>query len=274
MRGYLYVPEFVSVGDHAEMMAWLATLQPLWEHRFSTRRPPPRGEEQRLLLRPVYWLGNWQFACLNYYHPVKRRTDSAVAAEAFPPVLARLVSAIEARVRRQIPAGDVPRGWHLNTCLVNFYGGHLGAGGETDAARVGSHADDEPGPVASLSFGERALLQFVPRGRSDRPVKTEWLASRSLQLFAGRQLKEELLHRVQRVEDKLELDLAPRLPNWRTRRINLTLRYVPDADVVALAKLAPRAQADVREYVERLATSSTFWAAQLKQLPAPAASPG
>jgi len=34
----------------------------------------------------------------------------------------------------------------------------------------------EPGPVASLSLGERARFQFVPRGApSASPVRTQWL---------------------------------------------------------------------------------------------------
>lgn len=257
--GYLYVPNYVSEADRAELTGWLGTLTPLWEQRFSTKRPLPPREPQRPLLRPVYWLGNWQFACLGYYHPTKRKHDSAVAAEPFPPVLARLVAQIEARARKVLAPGDIPKGWHLNTCLINFYGKKPGA---DDAARVGSHADDEPGPVASLSFGERALIQFVRRGRNaDAPVRSEWLADRGLQLFAGPMYKDTLLHRIQRVEDKAKTDLEPKIPGWRTRRINLTLRYVPDADVVPYTKLAPQAREDVREYVETLAASSSFWAA-------------
>ena len=33
-----------------------------------------------------------------------------------------------------------------------------------DVARVSEHRDFEPGPVASISLGERALFQFVRRG--------------------------------------------------------------------------------------------------------------
>lgn len=263
--GYLYVPGFVSIADRAELLATLALLAPLWELRYSTERPLPPREAQRPLLRPVYWLGNWQFACLGYYHPVKRRRDAAVGAEPFPPVLARLVATIEARARRILPAADVPRGWHLNTCLVNFYGARHG--GE-DAARVGSHADDEPGPVASLSFGERALIQFVRRGRSSSgPVRSEWLEDRSLQLFAGPLYKESLLHRVQRVEDKARTDLNPQIEGWRTRRINLTLRYVPDADIVPYHGLSAAARTDVQAYVATLAQQSTFWAAAAAPAP-------
>src|SRR5688572_25574238 len=179
--------------------------------RYSTRRALPAGKQQRPLLRPVYWLGNWQFACLGYYEPPKRIRDAAVAAEPFPPVLARLVAMIERRVRTGFPPPTVPRRWHLNTCLVNFYGDRIEGGKEVDVARVGEHRDFEPGPVASLSIGERARFQFVRRGdeRDAPPVRTQWLEDNSLQIFGGPVWKDDLLHRVQRVDDKHDLNLPP-----------------------------------------------------------------
>lgn len=253
---YVYAPGFIDAKSRAEIETWLGKLVPLWEQRYSTKRPPPAGKEQRALLRPVYWLGNWQFACLGYYEPPRRTKDAAVAAEPFPAVLARLVAQIERRVRDGFPQQVVPRRWHLNTCLVNFYGDK----GKTDAARVGEHRDFEPGPVASLSLGERARFQFVRRGFGNAPpVRTEWLEDGSLQIFGGPRWKDDLLHRVQRVEDKHKLDLAPKIDGFRTRRVNLTFRYVPDEHVVPFAKLAPAARDDVREYVTTLAESSAFF---------------
>ncbi len=55
---------FIDDATGTEVLAWLATLRSLWEQRCSTRRPLPIGEPQKSLLRRVYWLGNWQFACL------------------------------------------------------------------------------------------------------------------------------------------------------------------------------------------------------------------
>src|SRR4051812_39258722 len=118
---YVHEPGFIDPRARDEILAWLATLVPLWELRYSTRRPPPPGRQQRPLLRPVYWLGNWQFACLGYYEPPRRTHGVAVAAEPFPPVLARLVARIERRVRDGFPPRVVPRRWRLHTCLVNFY---------------------------------------------------------------------------------------------------------------------------------------------------------
>lgn len=259
-RCYVYEPGFIDATSRADVLTWLATLRPLWEMRYSTKRPPPSGKQQRPLLRPVYWLGNWQFACLGYYEPPKRTRHVAVAAEPFPPVLARLVAQIEKRVRREFPQQVVPRRWHLNTCLVNFYGSKLEAGKPVDAARVGEHRDFEPGPVASLSLGERARFQFVRRGFADAPpVRTQWLEDNSLQIFGGPHWKDDLLHRVQRVENKHELELPPAIEGFRTRRINFTFRYVPDEHITPFAQLPATAREDVRDYVATLAGSSAFW---------------
>jgi len=259
---YVYEPGFVGDADRDAILAWLATLAPLWEMRFSTKRPPPAGKQQRPLLRPVYWLGNWQFACLGYYEPPRRTFDVAVRAEPFPPVLAKLVATIERRVHDGFPARAVPRKWHLNTCLVNFYGDRLEGDRRVDAARVGEHRDFEPGPVASISLGERARFQFVRRGTGPEapPVRTQWLEDRSLQIFGGPRWKDSLLHRVQRVDDKGRLDLPPKIAGFRTRRVNFTFRYVPDEHVVPFARLPSAAKADVRDYVEELARSSAFFA--------------
>jgi alkylated DNA repair dioxygenase AlkB len=261
---YVYEPGFVDARARREIVDWLATLAPLWEMRFSTLRPPPPGKPQRALLRPVYWLGNWQFACLGYYEPPRRTHGVAVAAEPFPPVLARLVAQVERRVRDGFPPRTVPRRWHLNTCLVNFYGDRLDGDRSIDAARVGEHRDFEPGPVASISLGERARFQFVRRGdREAPPVRTQWLDDNSLQIFGGPRWKDDLLHRVQRVDDKHALDLPPAIAGFRTRRVNFTFRYVPDEHVVAFAALPPRARDDVRDYVTTLARTSAFFAAAL-----------
>ena len=261
---YVYEPGFIAAPARAEILAWLQTLHPIWEQRYSTRRPPPPGRQQRGLLRPVYWLGNWQFACLGYYEPPRRVHDVAVAAEPFPPVLAGFVAQIEKRVRGGFPGNTVPRRWHLNTCLVNFYGSRDEHGKPSDAARVGEHRDFEPGPVASLSLGERARFQFVRRGFADAPpVRTQWLEDGSLQIFGGPRWKDDLLHRVQRVENKLGVELPPAIAGFRTRRVNFTFRYVPDEHVTPYADLRGDARADVRDYVAELAQHSPFFAAAL-----------
>jgi hypothetical protein len=179
-------------------------------------------------------------------------------------VLARQVATIERCVRTEFPPAVVPRRWHLNTCLVNFYGSRTEGDRPIDAARVGEHRDFEPGPVASLSIGERARFQFVRRGSTGAPVRTQWLEDNSLQIFGGPRWKDDLLHRVQRVDDKHHLDLPPRIAGFRTRRVNFTFRYVPDEHVTPFSKLPAGARDDVREYVATLAKGSPFFAAALR----------
>ncbi len=266
-RGHLLVAHYLDARARAKILAYLEGLRPIWEYRFPLDRPPPRGEAQRRLLRPVYWLGNWQFACLDYYRPPKGVHERCVAAEPFPRVLAEIVRDVEARARRAFPRDYVPRGWHLNTCLVNFYGDRLEDGRWIDSARVGEHRDFEPGPVASLSLGERALFQFVPRrgaGEKAEPALTQWLDDGALQLFGGPLYKDRLLHRVQRVDERAGARLPPEIEGFRTRRVNFTFRYVPDEHVVPFERLSERAREDVRGYVAELAQSSPFFARALE----------
>jgi alkylated DNA repair dioxygenase AlkB len=265
-RGHLLVANYVDARARAKIITFLEGLRPIWEYRFALDRPPPRGEAQRRLLRPVYWLGNWQFACLDYYRPPKGVHERCVAAEPFPPVLRQIVRDVEARARRAFPREYVPHGWRLNTCLVNFYGDRLEQGRWVDSARVGEHRDFEPGPVASLSLGERALFQFVPRRRAGEkvePALTQWLDDGALQLFGGPLYKDRLLHRVQRVDARAGVELPPAITGFRTRRVNFTFRYVPDVHVIAFERLSERARGDVRGYVAELAQSSPFFARAL-----------
>jgi hypothetical protein len=183
-------------------------------------------------------------------------------------VLANLVATVERRVHDGFPPATVPRRWHLNTCLVNFYGDRIEDGKAVDAARVGEHRDFEPGPVASISIGERARFQFVRRGARDAPpVRTQWLDDNSLQIFGGPVWKDDLLHRVQRVDDKHGLDLPPAIEGFRTRRVNFTFRYVPDEHVVPFGLLPRVARDDTRDYVTTLAAGAPFWANALANEP-------
>jgi hypothetical protein len=272
--GLHYDAGFLSNTDRQTIVTWLSTLRPLWEWRFSEARPLPEGETQRRLLRPVYWLGNWQFACLDYYRPPNGLLDRAVQAEPFPPVLAKLVAVIEQRARRMFHGDDLPEKWHLNTCLINFYGAHLEGGKRVDVARVGEHKDFEPGPVGSISLGERALIQFVTSrkpGERDGVVAQQWLDDRSLQIFGGEQWKKRTFHRVQRVDTKAghRFDIA--VSDFETRRVNFTFRYVPDEHVVPFAALGEAARTDVEGYVRTLAESSAFFASALTAPARPAA---
>lgn len=261
-RGHHYFPGYLSARDREQLLGWLGKLHPIWEQRYSTLRDPPAGQTQRSLLRPVYWLGNWQFACLDYYRPPRGTHDRCVAAEPFPDVLQRIVADSERRIAKLFPPKDIPKGYRLNTCLVNFYGARREGDKWVDTARVGEHRDFEPGPVASLSIGERALFQFVRSqriGQREAPLVSQWLDDGSLQLFGGSLFKDKVFHRVQRVDKREKLTLPPEIEGFRTRRINFTFRYVPNEHVIPFAKLGKQAREDVRGYMQELAQNSAFF---------------
>lgn len=265
--GLYYHFPFINRQERAQLLDWLATLSPLWEMRFSESNPPPEGDQQRPLLRPVYWLGNWQFACLDYYHPPKGVENRCVEAEVYPELLRAIVARIEFIVHKRIPKNFIPEGWKLNTCLINFYGNKLEDGKWVDRARVGEHKDFEPGPVASLSLGEKAFFQFVT-GKSnlgqENIVFSQWLDDSSLQIFSGDKWKSKTFHRVQRVEDKAKVNLGPVIEGFRTRRINFTFRYVPEVHIKGFKNLPSHLQQDILPYIETLAKSSSFYAKLLR----------
>ena len=176
VQGLHYDAGFLSRVDRAEILSFISTLQPIWENRYSDFRPLPEGEEQRRLLRPVYWLGNWQFACLDYYRPPIGLTDRCVQAEPFPPVLAKLVANIEQRSRRMFRGEEMPEKWHLNTCLVNFYGSTLKDGKWVDTARVGEeiaveqHEDCRQDTKRRPQYMAFAAPQHQRASREDRRI--------------------------------------------------------------------------------------------------------
>lgn len=260
--GLHYQHHFINQTERAQLLAWIATLNPIWEMRFSEHNPPPPSDEQRRLKRPVYWLGNWQFACLDYYHPPEGIQHRCVKAEPYPALLASLVARIEFIAKKRFPKNFFPPGWTLNTCLVNFYGSEEVDGKWIDNARVGEHKDFEPGPVGSLSLGDRAFFQFV-EGKStlgkDNVVLSQWLEDSSLQVFGGDRFKKHVFHRVQRVEDKRGEILGPVIERFRTRRINFTFRYVPVEHILPWQNFPRELRQDTLPYVEQLALKSSFF---------------
>lgn len=268
-RGLLYQKFFISKEERKKVIEYLEQLKPLWEMRYSKHHPPPEGDTQRPLLRPVYWLGNWQFACLGYYHPPQGIYNRSVHSTPYPPILRELVNRMESLIRRAIPGQFIPEGWKLNTCLINFYGDKLVDGKWEDRARVGEHKDFEPGPVASLSLGERAFFQFVS-GKSkvdgNKSFWEGWLEDSSLQVFAGPNFKDHYFHRVQRVERKKKEEFNFQIEDFKTRRINFTFRYVPDKHIIDLCELPPEDQEDVLPLVEKLAETDLFFKTELEKL--------
>jgi len=266
----IYQKDYISSSDKKNILDYLSTLHPIWENRFSESNPPPNNEPNRLLLRPVYWLGNWQFACLDYYHPPKGIHNRCVQAEKYPPVLQKIISDIEKTVRDKFSDKDIPSDWHLNTCLINYYGDKIETENniikKTDMARVGEHKDFEPGPVASISFGEKAMFQFVKStGKSQKSdvILQQWLDDSSLQIFGGDKFKKQLFHRVQRVESKGLVFKNLNTTHFETRRINFTFRYVPRDHIQSYFRLPKNLQTDTHGYVVDLSKKSKFWKEQL-----------
>ena len=261
-QGLYYQFPFVNRSERAELLQWLRTLHPLWEMRFSEHNPPPENDEQRELKRPVYWLGNWQFACLDYYHPPEGILHRCVKAEPYPVMLQKLVDRIEFIARKNFPKSYFPEGWKLNTCLVNFYGSKIEDGKKVDRARVGEHKDFEPGPVGSLSLGDRAFFQFVNGNQSlgdKNNVFSQWLEDSSLQIFGGDLWKNKTFHRVQRVEDKRGEDFQLKIEGFETRRINFTFRYVPEQHVYPFEAMPKNQQSDILPYIKKLAEKSSYF---------------
>ncbi|MFZ4714667.1 MAG: alpha-ketoglutarate-dependent dioxygenase AlkB [Bacteriovoracaceae bacterium] len=259
--GLYYNPRFLLGSERDAILKWLKTIHPIWEERFSEHNPPPAGDEQRSLLRPVYWLGNWQFACLDYYHPPKGITNRCIEAEAYPLALSPLVKKIELMTRKIYHPSDIPKGWQLNTCLINFYGSKIEKDGKkNDTARVGEHKDFEPGPVASLSLGERAMFQFTTGQATGQNILLEqWLDDSSLQIFGGEKWKSRAFHRVQRVDKKEGYQFDLNVENFETRRINFTFRYVPKEHIIPYRSLPPEQKADTLCYMENLSQYSPFF---------------
>lgn len=265
-QNLIYKPNYIKPSAKKEILDYLSTLYPIWENRFSDSNPPPEGEPNRELLRPVYWLGNWQFACLDYYHPPKGIRHRCVEAESYPPVLQRIVSEIEHEIHQTFSPKDIPEKWHLNTCLINFYGNKFFDDTSIDCARVGEHKDFEPGPVASVSFGERAFFQFVRsegKQQKSQVVLSQWLEDSSLQVFGGDKFKKQLFHRVQRVEEKGVIFKDLHTTGFETRRINFTFRYVPNEHIHSFREFPENLQKDLKNYVTELAQHSEFWKEQL-----------
>ena len=266
--GLFYHPTFIKAVERTAIIEWLKTLHPIWEMRFSDNNPPPVGDKQRKLLRPVYWLGNWQFACLNYYHPPKGVHNRCIQAEDYPPILKKILDNIEGITKMHFKKHEVPKDWKLNTCLINFYGTSIDENGKKiDTARGGDHKDFELGPVALISFGERAFFQFV-LGKKDvknNVLFEQWLEDSSLQIFAGELYKEKAFHRVQRVESKLKTLFELNVENFETRRINFTFRYVPSEHITHFSDLPLPQKNDVAGYVQELAKNSSHFERALKK---------
>jgi hypothetical protein len=169
---------------------------------------------------------------------------------------------IEEQIKSAIAPAFIPRKWCLNTLLINYYGSTLGDDKKIDQARLGEHKDHEPGPVASISFGAKAMFQFVNsahRQATSNVIYQQWLEDNSLFVFAGDKFKNRLFHRVQRVDRKSPVKLECKIPNYETRRINMTFRYVPEEFITDYSNLPENVKLQIVPYVDELSKHSIFF---------------
>ena len=239
---YVYEPGFIDARARGEILAWLATLVPLWELRYSTRRPLPPGRAAApaapagVLARQlaVRVPGLLRAAAADPRRRGRRRAVPAGARPAGRPDRAPRPRRLPAARRAAALAAQHLPGQLLRRPDRRRPRGRCRAGRRAPRLRA------RPGRHRCRSASARGSSSCA-RGAPDAPpVRTEWLEDGSLQVFGGPRWKDDLLHRVQRVDDKHALDLPPAIAGFRTRRVNFTFRYVPDEHVVRVRRPAGR----------------------------------
>ncbi len=258
--GFSYLPRFFDASEAEALASYFATLRPRWEKRHADDAPSRRGGTGSLT-RPVYWLGAWQFAALGYYALPHHTDGKCVRAEPLPEVMLCLLRRLQPELAAH---GDARL---PNTCLINYYGHTPKGPGRppVDMARLRMHRDGEPGPVVMLSVGQPAQFEFVAPGEAT-PHHAQWIRHRSVVVLSGSEYKDRLYHRVTRVRHGQQPKLEAHVDEFVVRRISVSFRHVPEADIADLGDLPPEAQAIARPHVEALAEHSPHFAAQLRTI--------
>lgn len=266
LPGYSYLPRFVSAAESDSLIAYFASLRPIWEKRHYGDEHGRAGGVGRGLSRPVYWLGAWQFASMGYYSEPDHVRDKCLRAEPIPPVMQGILDRLLPELEAHTDDGDAPT--TPNTCLMNYYGripGHP----PRDLARLRMHRDGEPGPVVMLSAGQPGLLEFVDPDDPDEPALAQWLRHRSVVILSGPRFKDHLYHRVTRVRLGDQPAMSANLDDFELRRVSVSFRHVPENAIRDLDQLAPDAREKALPYVRELANSSPHFRAQLDRLGRP-----
>jgi len=266
LPGLSYLPRFVSEPESQELLRFFGSLRPIWEERHAGDRSARSEHGSRRLTRPVYWLGAWQFASQGYYSAPSHLEEKCLRAEPFPQVMHELLGRLAPALAAH--QGESERGTSPNTCLINYYGRELtrdatGRVQPRDYARLKMHRDGEPGPVVVLSIGQPALIEFLDAERPEAPELALWLKNRSVVIFSGPHFKDHLYHRVTRVRYG-ELPVMPKvLDGFELRRVSVSFRFVPQQHIKAFRDYSAPAQAELKHYVETLASSSPYFRAEL-----------
>ncbi len=247
--------DFVTREERVVVKAWLSSTHPVWEKRWLATSGDPILHQ---LPRPILWLGSWQFAALFDNRPSRAAVATAIRAEPFPPVLAGWVARIESRVRARTVLADLPTGWALTACLVHLCGDRVEPDGRReDRAPVQAHRAREQGPVASVSLGERALLEFIDKG--GRVTQQSWLNDGDLAVFDGPRHNEDARHRIANVERRSGHRFPVGMDDFDTRRVEFTFRFVPAAHVTPWWTLPEADRELIIPYIDALAEGNAWW---------------
>ncbi len=261
MPGFTYRPHFMTADEGAQLIAYFASLSPLWEERYRDR-DAARGASRRLT-RPVYWLGAWQFACHGYYSEPLHVEHRCVEAEPFPEVIREILSRLEPLLEQSHPVMDARLDALPNTALINYYGRELGDGPPRDYARLRMHRDHEPGPVIMFNIGQPALVEFLEPDCD--PELALWMRHRSISIISGEHFKDRLYHRVTQVRTGSIPQMECRVPNFDLRRVSVSFRHVPNDRIAPFGDFPAERQKLVRDYMETLAERSTHFREQLRR---------
>jgi alkylated DNA repair protein (DNA oxidative demethylase) len=248
LDGFTYLPGFISLAEADELVHYFGAIHPIWENRHEGADHVRKGQGNRRLTRPVYWLGAWQFACLGYYSEPAHRTDRCLRAEPYPPVMQRILARLKPHVVGHLGPDEAYA--DTSSALINYYGSEL-LGQPVDRARLRPHRDSEPGPVLMLSIGQPARFEFVDdKGEVALGV---WLRHRSVCILSGPEFKERLYHQVSQVRHGQTPAMHTTLPDFQLRRISVSFRHVPAPYIHEWPDLSVEARDKVRPYVDALA---------------------
>jgi len=261
-EGFSYLPRFVEPGEADFLINYFGTLPALWENRHSQGKHARQGQRERRILRPVYWLGAWQFACLGYYSEPDFQRDRCVRAEPFPAPMQAILARLKAVASEHLSPDESLQ--PATSALINFYGTKL-ATPPVDLARLRAHRDLEPGPVMMISIGQPARFEFVDE--AGELVLGVWLRHRSACVLSGPRFKDTLYHRVVAVRHGLEPRLSTVLPDFRLRRVSVSFRHVPEEFIHDIENLAPEARAQIEPYLKQLGEHSDFFAESSRSKP-------
>ncbi|MFT5993454.1 MAG: alkylated DNA repair protein (DNA oxidative demethylase) [Bradymonadia bacterium] len=264
--GFSYLPRFITNEEAEALIAYFASLNPMWERRHVDDASARGAGHNRRLTRPVYWLGAWQFACLGYYAEPDHREHRCLSGEPFPKIIDGILERLVPTLAKDHvwPDRDAGEPTLPNTCLVNYYGREVSEQNPPrDYARLRMHRDGEPGPVIMFNIGQPGLFEFLDPDRSREPEVALWTRHRSVTIISGPEFKDRLYHLVSAVRTGREPRMECRVPNFELRRVSVSFRHVPTELVQDLGEFPAQRRDAIVGYVKELAETSEHYQRQL-----------